>query len=460
MKSPLLLLHSNYFDPIANLKRDCSAFKASPLKRLKKEEETDVKIEESLKSFTDDNVNLKDIMHVEETKAVVENSDEDKKSLINHITISNSDVVEKKEEESLKVEAKNEVEVNLDLNKLLECDTKAESKPPSPGGSLFLFGTMFKHHEEVKDDEEEIIPDDNEKTEDVNDITTDNEVIEEVAETDVSVEFIGTDSIEAEDDNLESSSNNEEDVLMIRDEETESTSKEDSHENTDESVDSQVREDISSSSSQEEDIDSSPVLSPSKHSTKSCFVKCDKIEIPEDYKYLLSSSSNVDDRDNHSLESNDDEPMKDLDSQSEDSNQIECISLSDSEDDDDIQAIEIFEEGTVAIGEKCKECLAYGDRITIFDHQGGGLGQEEAVRDPRLCVVPWDWSVEENLDVCFKARNVSFYDKFSHFAPVDEGLLEKGVKLFFSGKIRNIVDNEEVQVKCKLKGESRKMSWL
>ena len=77
--------------------------------------------------------------------------------------------------------------------------------------------------------------------------------------------------------------------------------------------------------------------------------------------------------------------------------------------------------------------MAYGDRITIFDHHGGGLGQDEAVRDPRLCVVPREWSVEENLDVCFKARNVSFYDKFNRFAPV-------------SGMIRNIVDNEEFQV--------------
>mgnify|MGYP003333488602 CR=1 FL=1 len=88
--------------------------------------------------------------------------------------------------------------------------------------------------------------------------------------------------------------------------------------------------------------------------------------------------------------------------------------------------------------------MAYGDRITIFDHHGGGLGQDEAVRDPRLCVVPWEWSVEENLDVCYEAVNVSFYDKFNHFAPVDNGLLGNGVILYLSSKIRNIVDNEEV----------------
>ena len=54
--------------------------------------------------------------------------------------------------------------------------------------------------------------------------------------------------------------------------------------------------------------------------------------------------------------------------------------------------------------------------------------------------------MEENLDVCFLARNVSFYDKFSHFAPVDEGLLRRGFKIYLSGKIRNTMDNKEVQV--------------
>ena len=32
-----------------------------------------------------------------------------------------------------------------------------------------------------------------------------------------------------------------------------------------------------------------------------------------------------------------------------------------------------------------------------------------------------------NLDVCFKARNVSFCDKFNHFVLMVEGLLEKAV---------------------------------
>ena len=60
---------------------------------------------------------------------------------------------------------------------------------------------------------------------------------------------------------------------------------------------------------------------------------------------------------------------------------------------------------------------------------------ENIVRDPRLCVVPWEWSVEENLDVCFKARNVSFYDKFNHFAPVDEGFLRKGINFTSLAKL-------------------------
>ena len=68
----------------------------------------------------------------------------------------------------------------------------------------------------------------------------------------------------------------------------------------------------------------------------------------------------------------------------------------------------------------------------------------EAVRHQRLCVVPWEWSVEENLDVCYEAIKVSFYDKFNYFAPVHEGLLGNEVLLYLSSEIRNIVDNEEV----------------
>ena len=52
--------------------------------------------------------------------------------------------------------------------------------------------------------------------------------------------------------------------------------------------------------------------------------------------------------------------------------------------------------------------------------------------------------MEENLDVCYEAIKVSFYDKFNYFAPVHEGLLGNEVLLYLSSEIRNIVDNEEV----------------
>ena len=84
--------------------------------------------------------------------------------------------------------------LNLDF-KLLECDivTKAEKEAPSPipAGSLFLFGSMFKNQED--DDEEE---EDNKELKSINvsvddnETVNDNEVVEEVAVTGISIEVI------------------------------------------------------------------------------------------------------------------------------------------------------------------------------------------------------------------------------------------------------------------------------
>ena len=93
------------------------------------------------------------------------------------------------------------------------------------GGSLFLFGTMFKNHEDdVKEDDEEeedskIVQ--NEISED-DDIETENEVVEEIAETDTSIELIETVSstVEVKDSNSVNVSNQVEDFPELRDEET------------------------------------------------------------------------------------------------------------------------------------------------------------------------------------------------------------------------------------------------
>jgi len=54
--------------------------------------------------------------------------------------------------------------------------------------------------------------------------------------------------------------------------------------------------------------------------------------------------------------------------------------------------------------------------------------------------------VEEGLDVCYRAKNVSIYDVHGHMVPVDKGLLEKGIKIFFSGRVINVVDSTDLQV--------------
>ena len=74
--------------------------------------------------------------------------------------------------------------------------------------------------------------------------------------------------------------------------------------------------------------------------------------------------------DDQSSGKTDDESLADLDKMSVDSSEKECIALSDS-DDDEVETLEVFESFTVAVGEQCRKCLAYGDRITIFDHHGG-----------------------------------------------------------------------------------------
>ena len=112
-------------------------------------------------------------MNLEESNAVVEKSDDDKKTLKSHlnVTSTSSDLIEEKEDcDIVEVERKkysiieerkedpevikekeeiNEEKVNIDvIVSDSDIDTKVEKKAPSPllGGSLFLFGTMLKNH--------------------------------------------------------------------------------------------------------------------------------------------------------------------------------------------------------------------------------------------------------------------------------------------------------------------------
>ena len=152
--------------------------------------------------------------------------------------------------------------------------------------------------------------------------------------------------------------------------------------------------------------------SPSKFNILNCQVPCEKVEVPDTYK-TLKQSSNLRVDGAADIESSDTDPIE----------SPVLISLSDGEDEDDCNEIELeqceLDLRPLCDNEKCDECGILGDKITMFNPTPG-LTQAQAVRDPKLSAIPWEWSVEEGLDVCYRAKNVTIYDVHGHMVPVDK----------------------------------------
>ena len=212
-----------------------------------------------------------------------------KKALINQLL--ESDVIDEKEDSGIIAEKEDikEEEVNLDLKQIVVCDNKVEKKVPSPvpEGSLFLFGTMFQNHDDVKEENEEedskVIHKDDEVSEEVEDNETDNDVVEEIAETDISIEVIEAVSTSSEDEDRKTANdpNQEEKVLLVRDAETDIISS------------------IETSKTSLEDCEDDST----KYNVKPCFVKCEQVQLPEDYRHLSSETTD-------NVESEDQSPGK------------------------------------------------------------------------------------------------------------------------------------------------------
>eukprot|EP00092_Neocalanus_flemingeri_P102066 GFUD01130529.1.p1 GENE.GFUD01130529.1~~GFUD01130529.1.p1 ORF type:complete len:892 (+),score=218.64 GFUD01130529.1:118-2793(+) len=88
----------------------------------------------------------------------------------------------------------------------------------------------------------------------------------------------------------------------------------------------------------------------------------------------------------------------------------------------------------------CPVCCQPPDRITHFNI-GNGLDEATAVRDERISILSWEVSLQSDWPPCFKATNLSVYDSMGHLVAYDQGLVEAGHSLFFSGLLMNIIDD-------------------
>ncbi|KZC13768.1 DNA (cytosine-5)-methyltransferase 1 [Dufourea novaeangliae] len=96
--------------------------------------------------------------------------------------------------------------------------------------------------------------------------------------------------------------------------------------------------------------------------------------------------------------------------------------------------------------EKCDYChQKLNNDLTFYPgHPNGAVDEDIALIDPKLCLFNGDESIIHEGDQYpqNKLTHFSVYDKNGHLCPFDTGLIEKNVKLYFSGYIKAIYEED------------------
>ena len=135
--------------------------------------------------------------------------------------------------------------------------------------------------------------------------------------------------------------------------------------------------------------------------TKTCDIRLQRASLtPEQKKYLTPEKPSLPEPECFDLDSDDDDDSNEVTDQ-----QLEDVAV---DPENDVQPLSVDED------EECPQCGLTGARITMFT-PGSGLGQAEAMRDPRVSA-----AVAGARELSFRARNVLIYCKHGHMAPVDK----------------------------------------
>ena len=438
MKSP-----TPKFCPIASLKRS-SLIDPSPNKKLKAADLVEIDTDPVL-MFEDGTDNQdKNSQDNTEIKSVENDSKND--SFINELETLLSNGSDVKAEDKLNEDSDMEQKVTP-IKCQKESDIKSSPKVEKPAGSLFLFGTNFFSANDNKDDD--IISEDDADTE-----ASDEVSVDPLNNSDVSNDLNATSDCD-DNDSVKGEADVKDEIEITNT--ITNNSKGDSkcdNQNCDTKDESDVdidQEDLKllnefdkQESKTQENV--SKVVSPKKYKLGVVKVWCEKVPVPEYFRELQRKQAVND-------ESKDDQTGDDTNDTSEtESEHIltvvpaespPCIDIDSDDDTDDNIREEATDEDSSDVhvvtdvieleidnceldlrplcdNETCDQCGASGDTISMFSPTPGTLSQSQAVRDPRLSAIPWEWSVDEGLDVCYKAKNVCIYDQHGHMAAVDK----------------------------------------
>ncbi|XP_076670133.1 DNA methyltransferase 1a [Andrena cerasifolii] len=111
---------------------------------------------------------------------------------------------------------------------------------------------------------------------------------------------------------------------------------------------------------------------------------------------------------------------------------------------DDV-VISKFQIRQINVVEKCEYCRQKLDEVKLYPgHPNGAIDEDIALTDPKLCLFSGDESFihESDEHPQNKLTYFSVYDKNGHLCPFDAGLIEKNVKLYFSGYMKAIYEED------------------
>ncbi|XP_076291228.1 DNA methyltransferase 1a [Lasioglossum baleicum] len=113
---------------------------------------------------------------------------------------------------------------------------------------------------------------------------------------------------------------------------------------------------------------------------------------------------------------------------------------------DNISVVKVETKKTNTFVEKCEQCRQkLNDDLRFYPgHPNGAFDEFIALTDPKLCLFSGEESFvhESDQHPQNKLTYFSVYDKNGHLCPFDTGLIEKNVKLYFSGYMKAIYEED------------------